>query len=79
MLSTGDRSTLGNWVGKVLAFRDICPKEMGTAERRCVDAEKPLRATWELKKIVPACWPLVLEAFQPCVSIVTSLKMRPGS
>lgn len=79
MLSTGDGSTSGNWVGKVLAFRDIRPKEMETAERRCVDAEKPLQATWELKEIVPACWPLVLEASQPCVSIVTSLKMRLGS
>ena len=42
MLSTGDGGPSGNRVGKVQAFRDICPKEIETAERRCVDAEKPL-------------------------------------
>lgn len=41
MLSTGDGVTSGNRVGRVLAFRDICPKEIESAERRCVAAEGP--------------------------------------
>lgn len=79
MHCAGDGGTSGNQMGKVLAFRDVCPKEIETAERRCVDAEKPPRATWERKEIMADCWPLVLEASQPCVSIVTSLKKRLGS
>lgn len=42
LLSTGNGVTSGNRVGRVLAFRDIRPKEIEFAERRYVAAEGPL-------------------------------------
>lgn len=69
-------------MGKVLAFRDICPKEIETAGRKCVDAEKPPRTFWELKEIRPggltvgSCVSVGVETTQPRAPIVTSLKKR---
>lgn len=53
MLSSRNGSTLGNQVGKVLTFRDLCPKEIETAEGSCVDGEKPPQGAWGPKEIMP--------------------------